>query len=65
MTIKYTNIFLSKALQNLSKLGFLVWNWTVWQPCINSVTKFTAKYGALLDMVFPIKVFVSYDAKLW
>jgi hypothetical protein len=28
------------------------------------VTKFTAKYGALLDMVFPIKVFVSYDAKL-
>jgi hypothetical protein len=25
MTIKYTSIFLSKALQNLPKFGFLVW----------------------------------------
>jgi hypothetical protein len=25
MVTKYTNIFLSKALQNLPKLGFLVW----------------------------------------
>jgi hypothetical protein len=33
MVIKYTNIFHSKALQNLPKLGFLVWKQTIWQPC--------------------------------
>jgi hypothetical protein len=37
MTIKYvgtyTNIFLSKALQNVPKLEFLVRKYTIWQPC--------------------------------
>jgi hypothetical protein len=33
MTVKYASIFYSKALQNLSKLGFLVWKQTIWQPC--------------------------------
>jgi hypothetical protein len=33
VSIKYTNIFLSKALQNLPKFGFLVWKQTIWQPC--------------------------------
>jgi hypothetical protein len=32
MVIKYTNIFLSKTLQNLPKLGVLVWKQTIWQP---------------------------------
>jgi hypothetical protein len=32
MTIKYTNIFHSKALQNLPKLGVLVWKTGIWQP---------------------------------
>jgi hypothetical protein len=32
MTIQYTNIFHSKALQNLRKLGFLVWKHIIWQP---------------------------------
>jgi hypothetical protein len=32
MPIKYTNIFSSKALQNLPKFGFLVWKHTIWQP---------------------------------
>jgi hypothetical protein len=31
MAIKY-NILQSKALQNLHKLGFLVWKLTIWQP---------------------------------
>jgi hypothetical protein len=35
MTIKYTSIFHSKALQNLPKLGFLVWKQTIWQPWIS------------------------------
>jgi hypothetical protein len=33
MAIKYINIFQSKALQNLPKLGFLVWKQTICQPC--------------------------------
>jgi hypothetical protein len=33
MDITYTNIFDFKALQNLPKLGFLVWKYTIWQPC--------------------------------
>jgi hypothetical protein len=32
MVIKYTNIFDSKALQNIPKLGFLVRKYTIWQP---------------------------------
>jgi hypothetical protein len=32
MTIKYTNIFHSKAIQNLPKFGFLVRKYTIWQP---------------------------------
>jgi hypothetical protein len=32
MAIKYFNFFPSKALQNLTELGFLVWKQTIWQP---------------------------------
>jgi hypothetical protein len=32
MVIKYTKIFHSKTLQNLPKLGILVWKQTIWQP---------------------------------
>jgi hypothetical protein len=32
MVIKYTNIYHSKAIQNLPKLGFLVWKQNIWQP---------------------------------
>jgi hypothetical protein len=32
MAINYINIFQSSALQNLHKLGFLVWKETIWQP---------------------------------
>jgi hypothetical protein len=38
MTIKYTNIFHSKALQNLV---FLVWKYTIWQPWVRARTKTT------------------------
>jgi hypothetical protein len=39
--IKYINIFRSKALQNLPKLGFLVWKQTIWQPWLveNPISK--------------------------
>jgi hypothetical protein len=33
VSIKYTNIFQSKILQNLPKFGFLVSKQTIWQPC--------------------------------
>jgi hypothetical protein len=35
MVIKYTKIFHSKTLQNILKLGFLVWKQTIWQPCFS------------------------------
>jgi hypothetical protein len=35
-TVKITNIFLFKTLQNLPKLGFLVWEYAIWQPCPES-----------------------------
>jgi hypothetical protein len=34
MDIEYTNLFHSKVLQNLPKLGFLVWKYTIWQPWV-------------------------------
>jgi hypothetical protein len=33
VSIKYTDIFHIKTLQNLPKFGFLVWKQTIWQPC--------------------------------
>jgi hypothetical protein len=32
MAIKYNKKFHSNALQNIPKLVFLVWNYTIWQP---------------------------------
>jgi hypothetical protein len=32
VSIKYTNIFHCKTLQNLPRFGFLVWKQTIWQP---------------------------------
>jgi hypothetical protein len=36
MDIKYINIFHSKSLQNLPKLVFLVWKYTIWQPFLET-----------------------------
>jgi hypothetical protein len=46
MVIKYTKmIFHSKTLENLPKLGFLVWKQNIWQPWFDrnfsSVVAFT------------------------
>jgi hypothetical protein len=32
VALKYTNIFHSKAFQNIPKLVFLYWKYTIWQP---------------------------------
>jgi hypothetical protein len=32
VSIKYTNIFQCKTLQNLPKFRLLVWKETIWQP---------------------------------
>jgi hypothetical protein len=32
MSVKFTNIFYCKSLQNLPKLAFLIWKYTIWQP---------------------------------
>jgi hypothetical protein len=33
IVLKHTNVFHSKALQNIPKFGYLVWKQTIWQPC--------------------------------
>jgi hypothetical protein len=40
ITIKYTIMFHSKALQNIPKSGFLVWKYTIWQPWIGPIIFF-------------------------
>jgi hypothetical protein len=39
MAIKYFNLIPSRALQNLPKLGLLVWKETIWQPCCRDKSK--------------------------
>jgi hypothetical protein len=58
----HTNIFRSKALQNIPKLGFLVLEWTIWQtwlwinfvknmygPRLRSISKFPIILGEKLQ----------------
>jgi hypothetical protein len=45
MDTKFTNIFHCKPLQNLSKVVFLVWKYTIWQPW----SYFTLLHGLLRD----------------
>jgi hypothetical protein len=40
MAIEYNKLFHSKALQNLPKLGFLVWQYTIWQPWLRPSSAF-------------------------
>jgi hypothetical protein len=59
VSIKYTNIFHSKTLQNFPKFGFLVWKQTIWQPCwmLVSWDKQTAVHMPKLDsenIIFPL-----------
>jgi hypothetical protein len=37
VSIKYSNIFHCKTLQNLPKFGFLVLKQTIWQPCVRPI----------------------------
>jgi hypothetical protein len=39
MAVKYINLTQSKTLQNLPKLGFLVWKQTIWQPWSHHANK--------------------------
>jgi hypothetical protein len=39
VSIKYTNIFHCKTLQNLPKFGFLVCKQTIWQPWFGPVVR--------------------------
>jgi hypothetical protein len=43
MDIKYTNIVHYQTLENLPKMGFLVWKNTIWQPCPRSRRKWSGK----------------------
>jgi hypothetical protein len=47
MAINYTDIFHSKALQNIPNLDVLVWKYTNWQPWVGlaSVSPFLRQTG--------------------
>jgi hypothetical protein len=44
MVIEYTNIFHSKPFQNIPKLLFLVWNYTICQPCWRPVLQVRGRF---------------------
>jgi hypothetical protein len=50
MTISY--IFESKALQNLPKLEFLVWKWTIWQHSSERTLNFGKKSSSEEQIFF-------------
>jgi hypothetical protein len=50
MVIKYNNIFYSKALQILPKLGYLVWKQTIWQPWFSVFCRWTG------SLTLPMKI---------
>jgi hypothetical protein len=45
-----TNLFHSNALQNLTKVSFLVWKYTIWQPCVTQL--FTATKSGWAFLIF-------------
>jgi hypothetical protein len=69
MSIKYTNIFHCKALQNIPKFGFLGWKHTIWQPWRNLLNKertllaFTEFQGFLMDYL-PHRIAYNEDGSL-
>jgi hypothetical protein len=66
MSIKYTNIFHCKTLQNVpkcTKFGFLVWNHAIWQPCfgtlqspVSKAEELGSKIGARTETCQPPKI---------
>jgi hypothetical protein len=66
MDKKYADIFHSKALQNLPKVGFLVWKHAIWQPCVRLPPKSCpSRVAALMDLFRPkIDVTISIRANL-
>jgi hypothetical protein len=48
MIIKCNNIFHSKALQKLPKLGLLVWKQTIWQPWFPAKFMISFLYGGTI-----------------
>jgi hypothetical protein len=65
-SIKYTNIFHCKTLQNLPKFGFLGWKQTIWQPGIRCGQERTnhlqlADIGAVRRYISIQKILVQYQ----
>jgi hypothetical protein len=65
MDIEYTNLFHSKTLQNLPKMGFWVWKYTIWQTwqiyvAINSKARAMHFVGRSVDEAF----FTTFENEL-
>jgi hypothetical protein len=59
---KYINIIQSKALQNLPKLGFLVWKETIWQPCTQKIPEIATINHCSLATLKPYKKALAWHA---
>jgi hypothetical protein len=78
MAIKFANIFNCETLQNLPKMGFLVWKYTTWQPwfwneflslCTGNIHAWlTLAHSALAQSFCPAPLVMSPPmclAKVW
>jgi hypothetical protein len=59
IAVKYTNIFHYKSVQNLPKLAFLVWKYTIWQPWstyISTVRQSECRHQATIHRALALNV---------
>jgi hypothetical protein len=56
MGAKYTNLLHSKALQKLTKVGFWLWKYTIWQPGRNCWYEQNFYFGVLRPVLKKIKL---------
>jgi hypothetical protein len=64
MAIKYTNSVDFKALQNLPKLGFLVWKYTIWQPWTWDDFEREVKEGDQIGRIFEYWA-ITFFGQVW
>jgi hypothetical protein len=48
VSIKFNKIILLQAFQNISKLGFLVWKYTIWQPWSRAATAGASQFVRMI-----------------
>jgi hypothetical protein len=63
VSIKYTNIFKCKTLQNLPKFGFLVCKQTIWQPWSREIIASFAALSHPLPPPLPLELTAAKSSR--